>query len=440
LGSSHSKGFLIGYGTDNISFIGNLFAHNDQRSPRVHGDTGSLFVNNLIYNWGNAAGSYGSDYGPITASIVGNVYIKGTNSKSIPVIIKSEIQEGSQMYVNDNEADERTEDPWSIVSFESFRNIKVNTPPIWLNSLVPLDSREVSEYVLEGGGARPADRDSVDDRIISDVVHQTGKIIDTQDEVGGWPNTPGEIIQQRPLSIPAAPNSDADNDGYTNFEEWLHEFSAAVEGNSPASEVTFVDVHHDHWAYNYIETLYQEGYIAGCSSEPLMYCPDQAMTRSESAVFVIRGTQGANFIPPPPAEEIFLDVPLWEWFAKWVTDLWMSGFTSGCGVYPLVFCPYQQHTRAEGTVFFLRMRYGPEFKPVDPVGIFADVSLDDWHARWMESAYSTGIILPCETEPLLKICPNEPLDRATAAFMMVKAKGIPILSIHNPDHNATYHR
>lgn len=107
----HSKGFLIGYGTDNISFIGNLFAHNERRSPRVHGDTSSLFVNNLIYNWGSAAGSYGSDYGPLTASIVGNVYIKGTDSKSLPVIIKTEIQEGSQIYVDDNEANEGSEDP-----------------------------------------------------------------------------------------------------------------------------------------------------------------------------------------------------------------------------------------------------------------------------------------------------------------------------------------
>jgi len=48
----------------------------------------------------------------------------------------------------------------------------------------------------------------------------------------------------------------------------------------------FVDVPFDYWAYDEIEALYQEGYVAGCSTEPLMYCPEQIMTRAESAVFV----------------------------------------------------------------------------------------------------------------------------------------------------------
>jgi hypothetical protein len=61
--------------------------------------------------------------------------------------------------------------------------------------------------------------------------------------------------------------------------------------------VTFADVPADHWAYQYIEALYREGYIAGCSAEPLLYCPQATMTRAESAVFVERGIHGAGYLP-----------------------------------------------------------------------------------------------------------------------------------------------
>jgi hypothetical protein len=84
----------------------------------------------------------------------------------------------------------------------------------------------------------------------------------------------------------------------------------------------------------------------------------------------------------------------------------------------------QEHTRAEGSVFFLRMMHGADYIPPDPSGIFADVPLDWWGAKWVEAAYTAGIIPACETDPELKFCPNDPLDRAMGAYMMVQAKGL----------------
>jgi hypothetical protein len=186
----------------------------------------------------------------------------------------------------------------------------------------------------------------------------------------------------------------------------------------------FIDVPFDHWAYEYIEILYQDGYVAGCSVDPLMYCPEKSMTRAESAVFVERGIHGAGYLPPDPSQTIFADVPLWEWFAKWATGLWNDGYTAGCGTDPLVYCPLQEHTRTEGTVFFLRMSNGESYIPQEPVGIFADVPVDFWGAKWIEAAYNAGLITACETSPQLKFCPDDPLDRAMAAYMMVQAKGL----------------
>jgi hypothetical protein len=143
-----------------------------------------------------------------------------------------------------------------------------------------------------------------------------------------------------------------------------------------APESTFVDVPASHWAREYIEALYQASYVAGCSSDPLMYCPDATMTRAESAVFVLRGSHDAGYLPPTPSEQIFGDVPLWEWFAKWADGLWNDGFTAGCGTDPLIYCPLQEHTRTEGSVFFLRMLHGADYVPLDPVGVFSDVPTD----------------------------------------------------------------
>ena len=194
---------------------------------------------------------------------------------------------------------------------------------------------------------------------------------------------------------------------------------------TPGPTPTFSDVPLDHWAYDEIEILYQEGYIAGCSSSPLTYCPEETMTRAESAVFIVRGIHGVGFTPPQPTTSVnFGDVPLNEWFAKWTEALWSDGYTSGCSSNPLMYCPDQGHTRTEGTVFYLRMLYGVNYVPPAASGIFDDVPTEFWGAKWIEAAYNAGLIPACQTGPQLLFCPDDPLDRAMAATMMIQAKGL----------------
>jgi uncharacterized protein YkwD len=193
---------------------------------------------------------------------------------------------------------------------------------------------------------------------------------------------------------------------------------------TPTPGTTFADVPLDHPYYDSIEALYQAGYTSGCSSEPLMYCPERIMNRAESAVFVERGIHGSDYDPPDPAEVVFADVTLESWYADWAHGLWEDGYTAGCGTDPLIFCPGQEHTRAEATVFYLRMMYGADYEPPEAVGHFTDVGAGVWYARWVDSAYETGIAEPCATEPELRFCPEDPLTRAVAAYMMVQAKDL----------------
>jgi len=191
---------------------------------------------------------------------------------------------------------------------------------------------------------------------------------------------------------------------------------------TPVPGSTFADVPRDHPFYDYIEALYQAGYTAGCSTDPLMYCPERTMNRAESAVYVEKGIHGSVVDPVDPVELVFTDVALDSWYADWAHGLWDDGYTAGCGTNPLAYCPDQEHSRAEASVFFLRMMYGADYEPPGPKGYFADVGVGMWYERWVDPAYEAGIAEPCATEPELRYCPDEPLTRAVAAYRMVQAK------------------
>jgi hypothetical protein len=195
--------------------------------------------------------------------------------------------------------------------------------------------------------------------------------------------------------------------------------------NAPLPTATFVDVPFDHPYHGDIEALYRAGYTAGCNTDPLMYCPEATMNRAESSVFVERGIHTTTYNPPIPSSQVFADMPLDSWAAAWVNGLWEDQYTAGCGTNPLVYCPWQGHTRAEGCVFYLRMLNGPNFAPpAPPSQVFADVPLDAWYAGWVHETYAAGLLEPCQTTPELRFCPGDPLTRALAAHMMVRAKGL----------------
>jgi hypothetical protein len=189
----------------------------------------------------------------------------------------------------------------------------------------------------------------------------------------------------------------------------------------------FADVPPSHWAFDYVEALYNGGFVAGCSAEPRLYCPENVLSRAESAVFVERGLHGAIPSPPypSPVSPTFVDVPASFWGFGWIESLWQDRMTAGCSTNPLAYCPSSQHTRAEASVFFLRIKNGAAYVPPTPSGIFTDVPTEAWYAGWVEDAYDQGLLPACRTDPLA-FCPNDLLDRAWAAYMMVQAKGIPV--------------
>ena len=121
----------------------------------------------------------------------------------------------------------------------------------------------------------------------------------------------------------------------------------------PASGI-FEDVPIDYWAAGWIEQFYKDGITKGCNESPLMYCPDQPVTRAEMAIFLLRAEHGSFYLPPT-AVGIFSDVSPGYWAAGWIEQLHTEGITTGCSDNPLMFCPDASATRAQAAAFLVRM-------------------------------------------------------------------------------------
>jgi len=98
-----------------------------------------------------------------------------------------------------------------------------------------------------------------------------------------------------------------------------------------ASPTTFTDVPTTNPFFHYVETVYQVGVTGGCQASPLKYCPNNSVTRQQMAVFLMKSEHGSAYVPPACSTDPFPDVPCSNPFAVWVQQLVAEGITAGCG-------------------------------------------------------------------------------------------------------------
>ncbi len=256
--SVHNKG-LHGYGGiwggKKASFHHNLFAHHDSRNPRFCGSRYSNdpasekvdFRNNVIYNWGSNS-SYAGEGG--SYNIVGNYYKPGpatlsrsgkltyrimspnsdTGSNQQPAGVwgkfyvaanvmhgRDDVTASNQLGVHPDLRKGETTIPDSLLSVSEF-----SIAPM------PTHSAEVAySQVLQKAGASKV-RDAVDLRIVKEVTEGSytypgskeskNGIIDSQQDVGGWPVLsflPGQVVV------------DSDEDGLPDSWETEHKLDPA---------------------------------------------------------------------------------------------------------------------------------------------------------------------------------------------------------------------
>jgi len=248
----HSKGITV-MSTNSISVIKNLIAHNFDRAPFFNSGYTDIWVaNNLIYNIAinriYFKNEWNDNHIVCKASLVGNVMKFGPNHTTGSTIIRvGAMEPGSKLYIEDNYV-AGVSNQWDMVLNEVGPDIVATVPEIWMDEDIILPNSEVEDYIYTYCGARPTDRDVVDERIIYETQTGTGHIIDSQNDVGGWP-----ILEENniTLNIPLIPHADDNGDGYTILEEWLYEQHRNLLGleshanSAPIIENQAYDIHEE---------------------------------------------------------------------------------------------------------------------------------------------------------------------------------------------------
>jgi hypothetical protein len=217
---AHSMGTLVHDHCTNVAIVGNLYAHNDERNPWFKGFATGVIVNNLVYDpgrWAIRLGPVDSEWsaagvvpeGP-SVSIVGNVFRHGPSTRPDVPLVGSNSR--GSAYLEDNVALDRMGAPVALAS--STITVLAGRPS-WPDGLVPLAATDLVDSVLARAGARPKDRDAVDQRIVAEVAAGSGGIIDSQNAVGGYPTAEPT---RRALDVPTE-----------NIEAWLESFAAELE-------------------------------------------------------------------------------------------------------------------------------------------------------------------------------------------------------------------
>ena len=190
------------------------------------------------------------------------------------------------------------------------------------------------------------------------------------------------------------------------------------------STTIFADVPASYWAWRWIERLFDAGITNGCVADPLLYCPEQSVTRAQMAKFLEKGINGSAYTPPLGTGMVFADVPASYWAVDWIEQLYADGITSGCVLSPLTYCPDDPVTRAQMAKFLMRAEHGAAYTPPD-VGAstgFNDVSTSYWAAVWIKQLAVEGITSGCGSG---NYCPDNSVTRAEMAKFLVLTFSLP---------------
>ncbi len=176
-----------------------------------------------------------------------------------------------------------------------------------------------------------------------------------------------------------------------------------------------------------IEGLVAEGITSGCGiGPPALYCPQEAITRAQMAVFLTRGFD-LELIRPEPDPDADPEAPLPEVntftdddghsFESEIEIVASHGVTLGCDQGR--FCPDEPVTRAEMASFLIRAIGG--FDGFDPPADRFDDDTDSPHQIDINRLALTGVTNGCGVR---LYCPGDPVTREEMASFLGRALDI----------------
>lgn len=242
---AHGYGSLIRGGRGaRISFHHNLWAHHVARMPRPGNyaapdadPVGPLmeFRSNLFYNWGRGfAGNNDDEATLIRYNFIDNAYLAGPDSEGA-LAFRDNNRLAQAFFAGNSMNGAVPGDPWSLVGGRLPNGYRLSAP-VEVAPVAADPAASAMARILASAGAWP--RDAADARVIESVRARTGRHIDSQEEVGGWPILAAGMAEpdgdgdgmpdaweRRHGFDPAAADGhgDRDGDGMTNLEDYLAE-------------------------------------------------------------------------------------------------------------------------------------------------------------------------------------------------------------------------
>lgn len=109
----------------------------------------------------------------------------------------------------------------------------------------------------------------------------------------------------------------------------------------PGPTQLFNDVPIDYWANTYISALRNNNIVAGCQSNPPLYCPGDQLTNAQLSVILLRtvSSKGYPFSESTPAVPTYSDVPSTHWAYRFIEGLAQNGIIWYCNESKKMFCP-----------------------------------------------------------------------------------------------------
>jgi hypothetical protein len=178
----------------------------------------------------------------------------------------------------------------------------------------------------------------------------------------------------------------------------------------------FADVPPSSFYFDAVNLLYEKGITAGCSENPLDYCPNTDVTRAQMAVFIVSSVYNGGPFTLNSTVPYFNDVPVGSFGFNWIQKMYELGITSGCGNGD--FCPNDNVTRAQMAVFIITARYGASAVwDIPQTPYFTDVPMGAFAYNWIQRMAYDSITAGCG--PSL-YCPDSDVIRGDMAIFIMK--------------------
>lgn len=184
----------------------------------------------------------------------------------------------------------------------------------------------------------------------------------------------------------------------------------------------FGDVAPDSPYFDYISLMYSEHITAGCSSNPLMYCPSIPVTRAQMAVFLVAAYDMATGTSLTySATPYFQDVPASSPYFPFVQRIADLGITAGCSSSPALFCPTQTITQEQMAVFMIvswMKVQGLTTFSYSETPYFSDVQSTSPYFKFIQKMMDMQFWTGCSST---QYCPSDAVLRGDMAPLVLRA-------------------